>query len=174
MRLSPHDGLLEVLADRIGEEPLQMCSNVAVGADDTGYFTSSNSRYPLFRWHSDLLKHTTSGRVLRLTPGGRPALAAPPNPGVAALRSASAVLRRTMATAAHMVRPRPPRVACVLSLTLEGHVRHDLRRRGKGCRMMTSVTETRGELVLGSLMKRHLTVCEPPPQSVGPCLTESG
>ncbi|MGI3197693.1 SMP-30/gluconolactonase/LRE family protein [Streptomyces sp. GLT-R25] len=243
LRLSPDDGLLEVLADRIGEEPLRVCSNVAVGADDTAYFTSSSSRYPLSRWRSDLLEHTASGRVLRLTPGGSPevlagglefangvvlapdashlvvaetgsrrlmrlwltgpdagrlevfledlpgypdnltqgpsgdlwvALAAPPNPLVEALRGASAVLRRTMATAAHMVRPRPPRVARVLSLTPEGHVRHDLRLRGKGCRMMTSVTETRGELVLGSLMERHLTVCELPPKSVGPCLTESG
>ncbi|MEU5000443.1 SMP-30/gluconolactonase/LRE family protein [Streptomyces sp. NPDC021622] len=243
LRLSPDAGLLEVLADRIGGEPLRLCSNVAVGADDTVYFTSSSSRYPLSRWRSDLLEHTASGRALRLTPGGIPevlaeglefangvvlapdsshlvvaetgtrrlmrlwltgpgagrlevflddlpgypdnltqgpsgdlwvALAAPPNPWVESLRSAPAGLRRAMATAAYVVRPRPPRVARVLSLTPEGRVRHDLRRSGRGCRMVTSATETRGELVLGSLMESHLTVCEPPRESGEPRLTGSG
>ncbi|ATL32588.1 Strictosidine synthase precursor [Streptomyces formicae] len=243
LRLSPDTGFLEVLADRVGGEPLRVCSNVAVGGDDTAYFTSSSSRYPLSRWRSDLVEHTASGRVLRLTPGGSPevlagglefangivlapdashlvvaetgarrlmrlwltganagrlevflddlpgypdnltqgpsgdlwvALAAPANPAVEALRGAPTWLRRTMATAAHAVRSRPPRVARVLSLTPEGHVRHDLRRSGRGCRMMTSVMETRGELVLGSLMERHLTVCESPLTSVGPSPTESG
>ncbi|MFK0170450.1 SMP-30/gluconolactonase/LRE family protein [Streptomyces sp. NPDC090306] len=236
LRLS-RAGAVEVLVDRVGGEPLRLCSNVDVGGDGTVYFTSSSTRYRLAHWRSDLVEHTASGRLMRLAPGssepevlsdglefangvvvaadgawllvaetgarrlvrhwlsgpsagttdvllddlpGYPdnltrgpggtlwvALAAPANPLVEVTRRAPLGVRRAAGAAAPAVRVRPPRTVRLLGLGPEGGVRHDLRRTGPGCRMITSAAETGECLVLGSLTASHLTVCELPDHGGG-------
>ncbi|MBL1097536.1 SMP-30/gluconolactonase/LRE family protein [Streptomyces coffeae] len=72
LAVSPADGAVRVLADEVDGEPLRFCSNVAVAADGTVYFTVSSRRYALEAWLGDILEHRGTGRLLRLTPGGRP------------------------------------------------------------------------------------------------------
>ncbi|QKV96655.1 strictosidine synthase family protein [Streptomyces sp. NA02950] len=71
LALSP-DGGLRVLADAVDGEPLRFCSNVTNAADGTVYFTVSSRRYALEDWLGDIIEHRGTGRLLRLTPGGRP------------------------------------------------------------------------------------------------------
>ncbi|MEV0223207.1 SMP-30/gluconolactonase/LRE family protein [Streptomyces sp. NPDC050704] len=63
------------------------------------------------------------------------------------------------------VRPlgiRPLPVARVMGIGPDGRVRHDLRRRRAGYRMVTSVYEHEGSLILGSLLEDGIAVCELP------------
>jgi hypothetical protein len=50
----------------------------------------------------------------------------------------------------------------VLAVDDEGRVLHHLARRRSGFRMVTSVCEAGGRLVLGSLWERGVAVCEAP------------
>jgi sugar lactone lactonase YvrE len=63
---------VKVLTDRVEGEPLRMCSNVTAARDGTVYFTASSRRYRLAHWRSDLVEHTGTGRLMRLSPGGSP------------------------------------------------------------------------------------------------------
>ncbi|MER5855124.1 SMP-30/gluconolactonase/LRE family protein [Streptomyces sp900105245] len=71
LRVDPEDGTVRVLADSVAGERLRFCSNVVALSDGTVYFTVSSRRYPLGQWLGDIVEHTGTGRLLRLTPGSR-------------------------------------------------------------------------------------------------------
>lgn len=168
LRLAP-GGRPEVLADG-----LEFANGVVLAADGSHLVVAeTGTRRLLRRWLTgpsagglDVLVDGLPGYPDNLTRGPRGdlwvALAAPVNPLLEASRKAPATVRRAAATAARAVRVQPPRVVRVLALSPDGEVRHELRRTGKGCRMVTSVTETPRELVLGSLAGQHLAVCALP------------
>ncbi|MFC1421130.1 SMP-30/gluconolactonase/LRE family protein [Streptacidiphilus cavernicola] len=62
---------IEVLVDRIDGELLNFASNVVQDPDDGMiYFTASSRRWPFEQWMGDLLEHSGTGRLLRLSPDG--------------------------------------------------------------------------------------------------------
>lgn len=62
-------GTVGVLAGKVDGEPLTFCSNLAIAADDSVYFTQSSRRYNLDEYRGDLLEHSATGRLLRLRDG---------------------------------------------------------------------------------------------------------
>lgn len=60
---------VEVLCDKVGGEPLTLCSNAAAARDGSVYFTQSSRRFDLAHYKADLLEHTGTGRVLRYRGG---------------------------------------------------------------------------------------------------------
>jgi len=56
---------IEVLCDKVDGEPLTLCSNAAIAADGSVYFTQSSRRFDLAHYKGDLLEHSGTGRVLR-------------------------------------------------------------------------------------------------------------
>ncbi|MGW2488301.1 SMP-30/gluconolactonase/LRE family protein [Streptomyces sp. NPDC001606] len=71
LRVGPGDGSVRVLADTVAGEPLRFCSNAVALPDGSVYFTVASRRYPLDRWIGDIVEHTGTGRLLRLSPGSR-------------------------------------------------------------------------------------------------------
>lgn len=57
---------------------------------------------------------------------------------------------------------RPSGTTGVLAVDDDGRIVHHLTHRRSGFRMVTSVCETGGRLVLGSLWERGIAVCEAP------------
>lgn len=69
LRCATKDGAVRVLADSVDGEPLRFCSNVVALSDGTICFTVSSRSHPLEQWIGDLVEHSGTGRLLRLTPG---------------------------------------------------------------------------------------------------------
>lgn len=63
-------GSVETLCDTAGGKPLGVCNNAAVAGDGTIYFTDSSQRFALEYWKADLIEHSGTGRLLRLSPDG--------------------------------------------------------------------------------------------------------
>ncbi|WP_433824470.1 SMP-30/gluconolactonase/LRE family protein [Actinoplanes sp. CA-015351] len=64
------DGIVRVLADRVGGEKLTFASNVVQGRDGTIWFTTSTSRWDVDDHVGDVLEHSCTGRLLRRDPDG--------------------------------------------------------------------------------------------------------
>ncbi|MFF8973858.1 SMP-30/gluconolactonase/LRE family protein [Streptomyces sp. NPDC014995] len=90
------------------------------------------------------------------------ALAGPRVPPLDLLHRAGPAVRRRAARLALHAPFRPSGTTGVLAVDDEGRVVHRLSRRHSGFRMVTSVCEARGRLVLGSLWERGIAVCEAP------------
>ncbi|MER7406332.1 hypothetical protein ABT373_28630 [Streptomyces sp. NPDC000070] len=91
----------------------------------------------------------------------RAALAGPRVPAPELLHRGTPALRRAAARVAVRAPFRPTGTIAVLAFD-EGRVVHHLARRHSGYRMVTSVCEADGHLVLGSLREPGAAVCEPP------------
>jgi sugar lactone lactonase YvrE len=73
LRVATDDGTVRVLVDSMAGERLRFCSNAVALPDGTVYVTVSSRSYPLHQWIGDIVEHTGTGRLLRLTPeGGEP------------------------------------------------------------------------------------------------------
>ncbi len=70
LRLERPGGQLETLVHKVDGEPLNFPSNVVRAADGTIYFTESSRRWPLEAWMGDILEHSGTGRLMRVTTGG--------------------------------------------------------------------------------------------------------
>jgi sugar lactone lactonase YvrE len=66
------DGDVETLALDVDGRPMVFCNNAAVSTDGTIWFSDSSTRWSIEDWQSDLIEDTCTGRLLRLSPGGRP------------------------------------------------------------------------------------------------------
>ena len=64
------DGRLDVLATGYRAVLFTFCSNVAVTADGTIYFSHSSTKYNLANWTGDILEHRPTGRLFRYTTDG--------------------------------------------------------------------------------------------------------
>ncbi|MEU0091119.1 SMP-30/gluconolactonase/LRE family protein [Kribbella sp. NPDC006257] len=64
------DRHLETLLSDIGGRPMKFCNNADVLPDGTIYFTDSSTRFGVHEWMADLLEHSSTGSVYRLTPDG--------------------------------------------------------------------------------------------------------
>ena len=64
------DRHIETLLSDIGGRPMKFCNNADVLPDGTIYFTDSSTRFGVHEWMADLLEHSSTGSVYRLTPDG--------------------------------------------------------------------------------------------------------
>src|SRR5689334_16095960 len=64
------DGRVTTLLAEIDGRPMRFCNNAAVTPDGTIYFTDSSTRFGFEHWKADLLEHSATGSVYRLTPDG--------------------------------------------------------------------------------------------------------
>ncbi|MFI9612866.1 SMP-30/gluconolactonase/LRE family protein [Streptomyces sp. NPDC052023] len=90
------------------------------------------------------------------------ALAGPRVPALNLLHRAPRAVRRAAARAAVRVPVRPPAAGGVLAVGEDGDVVHHFTHHRSGFRMITSVCEAGGRLILGSVRERGVAVCEAP------------
>ena len=170
LRLAPGARDAEVVL-----EGLQFANGLARSADDTFLIVAETGARRLTRFH---LTGPRAGRAepfLENLPGfpdnlwrGAPdgpvwvALAGPRVPPLDLLHRASPAVRRRAARLALRAPFRPSGTTGVLAVDDGGRIVEHLTRRRSGFRMVTSVCETGGRLVLGSLWERGIAVCEAP------------
>lgn len=70
LRVSPDDGTVEVLLDRVGGRPMRFCNNAAVAGDGTIWFSDSSLHFGVEQWKDDFVQDTRTGRLLRRDPDG--------------------------------------------------------------------------------------------------------
>ncbi|WP_433169024.1 SMP-30/gluconolactonase/LRE family protein [Kribbella sp. CA-247076] len=64
------DGRIATLLSEVDGRPMRFCNNADVTPDGTIYFTDSSTRFGIDEWMADLLEHSATGSVYRLTPDG--------------------------------------------------------------------------------------------------------
>ncbi|TDD14922.1 SMP-30/gluconolactonase/LRE family protein [Kribbella turkmenica] len=64
------DGRIATLLSEVDGRPMKFCNNADVTPDGTIYFTDSSTRFGVDEWMADLLEHSTTGSVYRLSPDG--------------------------------------------------------------------------------------------------------
>lgn len=170
LRLEPGRDTPEVLADG-----LRFANGLAAGADESFLVVAETGARRLLRhW----LTGPDAGRtepfaddlpglpdnLWRAGPDGpvRVALAGPRFPPLDLLHRATPAVRRTAARLAVRAPYRPTGTVGVLAVDDDGTTVHHFTRRHSGFRMVTSVCEAAGHLVLGSLWERGVALCEPP------------
>ncbi|MFF5477549.1 SMP-30/gluconolactonase/LRE family protein [Streptomyces sp. NPDC012935] len=170
LRLAPGSDSPEVLLDG-----LQFANGLAASADGSFLVVAETSDCRLTRYwltgpragHSEPFAENLPGmpdNLWRGTPDGPiwVALAGPRVPPLDLLHRAAPAVRRTAARAAVRAPFRPTGTIGVLAVDDTGRVVHHLARRHSGFRMVTSVCETGGHLVLGSLWERGVALYEAP------------
>lgn len=65
------DGRIEPRLSAVDGRSMRFCNNAAVAPDGTIYFTDSSTRFGVDEWKADLLEHSATGSVYRLTPDDR-------------------------------------------------------------------------------------------------------
>lgn len=168
-RLRPDDGAPEVLLDG-----LDFANGVVLSEDDSCVVVAETGAYRLTRlWlsgpragHRDTLIEDLPGFPDNLSRAADGtiwvALAGPRQAPLDWLRHTPVQVRRAVWRAVRPLHIRPLPVARVMGIGPDGGVRHDLRRRRAGYRMVTSVYAHEGALVLGSLLEDGIAVCELP------------
>ncbi|WUR84752.1 SMP-30/gluconolactonase/LRE family protein [Streptomyces phaeochromogenes] len=169
LRLPPGGGEPEVLLDG-----LDFANGVVLAEDESWVAVAETGAYRLTRlWLSgpragqrDTLVENLPGFPGSLSRGMDGtvwiALAGPRPRPLDWLRRAPGGVRRAAWRAVRPLPIRPRPATRVLGIGPGGRVRHDLRRRRAGYRMVTGVYEHDGMLILGSLLEKGIVVCELP------------
>jgi sugar lactone lactonase YvrE len=182
LRLAPGDDTPEVLL-----EGLQFANGLAASADESFLVVAETGAYRLTRYwldgpqagRADALAENLPGMPDNIWRGGPDgpvwvSLAGPRVPPLDLLHRAAPPVRRAAARAAVRVPFRPTGSAGVLAVDDDGTIvrPHSQLRSSGGTpilarhrsrfRMVTSVCEASGHLVLGSLWERGIALCEPP------------
>ncbi|MER5194002.1 SMP-30/gluconolactonase/LRE family protein [Streptomyces sp. NPDC002755] len=156
-------------------EGLQFANGLARGADDSFLIVAETGARRLTRYQLTGPRAGLAEPLVERLPGfpdnlwrGAPdgpvwvALAGPSVPPLDLLHRAGPAVRRRAARLALKAPYRPSGTAGVLAVDDDGRIVHHLTHRRSGFRMVTSVCETGGRLVLGSLWERGIAVCEAP------------
>ncbi|MEU6356235.1 SMP-30/gluconolactonase/LRE family protein [Streptomyces sp. NPDC047072] len=170
LRLAPGDDTPEVLL-----EGLQFANGLAPSADESFLVVAETGARRLTRYwldgpsagRSEPLADDLPGMPDNIWRGGPDgpiwvSLAGPRIPPLDLLHRAAPPVRRTAARIAVHAPYRPTGGIGVLAVDDEGQVVHHLSRGHSRYRMVTSVCEASGHLVLGSLWERGIALCEPP------------
>jgi sugar lactone lactonase YvrE len=170
LRLAPGSETPEVLL-----EGLQFANGLAASADESFLAVAETGACRLTRhWltgpkagHTESFAENLPGmpdNIWRGTPDGPiwVSLAGPRVPPLDLLHTAAPAVRRAAARVAVRAPFRPTGTIGVLAVDDAGRTVHHLARRHSGFRMVTSVCEAAGHLVLGSLWERGIALCEPP------------
>lgn len=170
LRLAPGTDEPEVLL-----EGLQFANGLAPSADETFLVVAETGAYRLTRYWLTGPKAGQGEPFAEDLPGmpdnlwrGAPdspiwvSLAGPRVPPLDLLHRSTPDVRRKAARLAVRAPFRPSGTIGVLAVDDHGEIVHHLTRRRSGFRMVTSVCETAGHLVLGSLWEPGVAVCEAP------------
>ncbi|MDH6572341.1 sugar lactone lactonase YvrE [Streptomyces sp. SAI-208] len=170
LRLAPGDDTPEVLL-----EGLRFANGLAASADESFLVVAETGARRLTRYWLDGPRAGRAEPHAENLPGmpdniwrGGPdgpiwvSLAGPRIPPLDLLHRAAPPVRRAAARVAVHAPYRPTGGIGVLAVDDAGEVVHHLARRGSRFRMVTSVCEASGHLVLGSLWERGIALCEPP------------
>ncbi|MER5750299.1 SMP-30/gluconolactonase/LRE family protein [Streptomyces sp. NPDC002088] len=170
LRLAPGSETPEVLL-----EGLQFANGLASGADGTFLVIAETGAGRLTRYwltgpkagRAEPFAENLPGMPDNIWRGGPDgpiwvALAGPRVPPLDLLHRAAPAVRHAAAGVAVRVPFRPTGTAGVLAVDDDGRVLHHLARHHSGFRMVTSVCESGGHLILGSLWERGVAVCEAP------------
>ncbi|MFE1749398.1 SMP-30/gluconolactonase/LRE family protein [Streptomyces anandii] len=170
LRLAPGSGTPEVLLDG-----LQFANGLAPSADESFLVVAETGARRLTRYWLTGARAGRAEAFVADLPGmpdniwraGKDgpvwvSLAGPRVPPLELLHRSSPAVRAAAARVAVRAPYRPTGAAGVLAVDDEGRVTHHLARRRSGYRMVTSVCETDGHLVLGSLWERGVALCEAP------------
>ncbi|MEU9014608.1 SMP-30/gluconolactonase/LRE family protein [Streptomyces sp. NPDC048479] len=166
LRLGP-DGSLDVLL-----EDLQFANGVVLAADESFVTVAETGAYRLTRlWLSgpragerDSLIEELPGFPDNLSSSRNGmiwiALANPRQALLERLQRAPPAVTHFAWSVARRLRPRPRDIARVIGIDSAGRVLKDLARRGSGYRMVTSVCEHGGRLIMGSLEEEAIALCD--------------
>jgi sugar lactone lactonase YvrE len=170
LRLAPGSDEPEVLL-----EGLQFANGLAASADETFLVVAETGAYRLTRYWIAGPKAGRGEPFVENLPGmpdnlwrGAPdgpiwvPLAGPRVPPLDLLHRGTPDVRRTAARIAVRAPFRPSGTIGVLAVDDQGGIVHHLTRRRSGFRMVTSVCESAGHLILGSLWEPGVAVCEAP------------
>ncbi|MEU0074196.1 SMP-30/gluconolactonase/LRE family protein [Streptomyces sp. NPDC006332] len=170
LRLAPGSDTPEVLL-----EGLQFANGLAPSGDESFLVVAETGACRLTRYwltgpragHGELFTDSLPGmpdNIWRSGPRGPVwvSLAGPRIPVLESLHRGTASVRSAAARLAVRAPFRPTGTIGVLAVDDDGRVVHHLTRRHSGFRMVTSVCESEGHLVLGSLWERGVAVCEAP------------
>ncbi|MEU6576802.1 SMP-30/gluconolactonase/LRE family protein [Streptomyces sp. NPDC046805] len=170
VRLAPDGGTPEVLL-----EGLQFANGLVPSTDESFLVVAETGACRLTRYwltgpragQSEPFAENLPGmpdNLWRDRLGGpiRVALAGPRVPPLDLLHRSPAGVRRTAARVAVRAPYRPTGTIGVLALDDDGTIVQHLTRRHSGFRMVTSVCEADGHLVLGSIWEHGVAVCELP------------
>lgn len=170
LRLAPGSETPEVLLDG-----LQFANGLAPSGDESFLVVAETGAYRLTRhWltgpkagSSEPFAEDLPGmpdNIWRAGPDGPiwVSLAGPRVPPLDLLHRSAPAVRRAAARAAVRAPFMPTGTIGVLAVDDHGQTVHHLARRHSGFRMVTSVCEAAGHLVLGSLWERGVALCEPP------------
>ncbi|MEV0634665.1 SMP-30/gluconolactonase/LRE family protein [Streptomyces sp. NPDC050619] len=170
LRLAPGSDTAEVLL-----EGLQFANGLAPSGDESFLVVAETGAYRLTRYwltgpragHLEPFAENLPGMPDNLWRAGRHgpvwvSLAGPRVPPLDLLHRGPPHLLRAAARVAVRAPFRPSGTIAVLAVDDQGEILHHLTRRHSGFRMVTSVCETAGHLILGSLWERGIAVCEAP------------
>jgi sugar lactone lactonase YvrE len=170
LRLAPGSETPEVLLDG-----LQFANGLAPSGDESFLVVAETGAYRLTRhWltgpkagSSEPFVENLPGmpdNIWRAGPDGPiwVSLAGPRVPPLDLLHRSAPAVRRAAARAVVRAPFMPTGTIGVLAVDDHGETVHHLTRRHSGFRMVTSVCEAAGHLVLGSLWERGVALCEPP------------
>ncbi|NNN29776.1 strictosidine synthase family protein [Streptomyces sp. S3(2020)] len=170
LRLAPGSETPEVLLDG-----LQFANGLAPSGDESFLVVAETGAYRLTRhWltgpkagSSEPFAEDLPGmpdNIWRAGPDGPiwVSLAGPRIPPLDLLHRAGPAVRRAAARVAVRSPFVPTGTIGVLAVDDHGETVHHLARRHSGFKMVTSVCEAAGHLVLGSLWERGVALCEPP------------
>ncbi|WP_328869315.1 SMP-30/gluconolactonase/LRE family protein [Streptomyces sp. NBC_00287] len=170
LRLAPGADTPEVLL-----EGLQFANGLAPSADESFLVVAETGACRLTRYWLTGPKEGQAEPFVENLPGmpdnlwrGTPdglvwvALAGPRVPPLDLLHRATPAVRRAAARVAVRAPFRPTGTIGVLAVDDTGAIVHHLARRHSRFRMVTSVCEAAGHLVLGSLWEHGVALCEPP------------
>ena len=170
LRLAPGSETPEVLL-----EGLQFANGLALSADESFLVVAETGACRLTRYWLTGAKAGRGEPFVENLPGmpdnlwrGGPdgpiwvSLAGPRIPPLTLLHRANPAVRAGAARIAVRAPFRPTGTIGALAVDDTGTTVHHLARRHSGFRMVTSVCEAAGHLVLGSLWERGIAVCEPP------------
>ncbi|KOG43579.1 SMP-30/gluconolactonase/LRE family protein [Streptomyces resistomycificus] len=170
LRLAPGSDTPEVLL-----EGLQFANGLAPSADERFLIVAETGACRLTRFwltgpkagHREPFVDRLPGmpdNLWRGAPDGPVwvSLAGPRVPPLDLLHRATPDVRRAAARVAVRAPFRPSGAVGVLAVDDHGEIVHHLTRRHSGFRMVTSVCEAAGGLILGSLWERGVAVCEAP------------
>jgi sugar lactone lactonase YvrE len=169
LRLAPGETEPEVLL-----EGLQFANGLAPSADESFLVLAETGAFRLTRYwlagpragQAETFLDDLPGQPDNLwrSPGGpiRVALAGPRVGALELLHRRGPTVRRAAARIAVRAPFRPPGTVGALAVDDEGRVLHHLEGRRARFRMVTSVCEAEGRLILGSIWERGLAVCDLP------------
>jgi sugar lactone lactonase YvrE len=167
LRLAPGSETPEVVV-----EGLQFANGLAPSGDESFLIVAETGARRLTRhWltgpeagRTEPFVENLPGMPDNLWPDGPiwVSLVSPRVPPLDLLHRAAPAARRTAARLAVRAPYRPGGTIGVLAIDDHGRTVHHLARRHSGFRMVSSVCEAAGHLVLGSLWERGVALCEPP------------